>query len=293
MSLLLFALTWRLPRAWEEAAVTEPMPAGTVLATVLHIMRKPEAWFTAATSEAIDADRLGSTWHRSCSMRVTIVVLSTSSASGAGMSARGRWVLASALGVVAALAVAGAITAGNNPKHYVHLMPYGRPGAVVTVLVVAPLLLEAAAWLVLRNRIARGISAGIAVVLALAMCAEGARFTAGADSFGTDPRRVTVLGVGPGGRFELVRLQFSSIGLGADIVRVRSREGLRSREAGQDLACFVVPFDHDAAPERTFASARFVGGTTVEVTTADGTAWTTAFDQQTLLAAQTLSYCRD
>ncbi|MER7279003.1 hypothetical protein ABT369_31650 [Dactylosporangium sp. NPDC000244] len=113
----------------------------------------------------------------------------------------------------------------------------------------------------------------------------GARFTAGADSFGADPRSVTVLGVAPGGRFELVRLQFSSIGLGADIVRVRSREGLRSREAGQDLACFVVPFDHDAAPERTFASARFVGGTTVEVTTADGTAWNTAFGQHTLLAA--------
>ncbi|HTJ38033.1 MAG TPA: hypothetical protein VL738_32765 [Dactylosporangium sp.] len=142
------------------------------------------------------------------------------------------------LTVVAALAVAGVIAAGNNPRHYVHLMPYGRPGVIVTVLVVAPLLLGAAAWLVLRNRIARGIAAAVAVVLALAMCADGVRFTAEADAFGTDPSSVTVLGVAPGGRFELVRLQYSSfIGLGADIVRVRSREGLRSREDGQDLAC--------------------------------------------------------
>jgi hypothetical protein len=211
---------------------------------------------------------------------------------GAGVSTRQRWVLASVLGVVAALAVAGAIAAGTNPRHYVHLMPYGRPGVVVTVLVVASLLLGAAAWLVLRNRIARGIAAGATVVLALAMCATGAQFTAAADAFGADPRSVTVLGIAPGGRFELVRLEYSSIGLGADIVRVRSREGLRSREAGQNLACFVVPFDHDATPDRTFATARFIGGTTVEVTTADGTAWTTAFDPHTLLAAQTLSYCR-
>ena len=208
------------------------------------------------------------------------------------MSTRQRWVLASVLAVVAALAVAGAIAAGNNPRHYVHLIPYGRPGVVVTVLVVAPLLLGAAAWLVLRNRIARGIAAGVAVVLAVAMCADGARFTAEATAFGTDPSSVTVLGVAPGGRFELVRLQYKSMGLGADIVRVRSREGLRSREAGQDLACFAVPFDHDTTPDRTYAAARFVGDTMVEVTTADGTAWTTTFDPHTLLAAQTLTYCR-
>lgn len=211
---------------------------------------------------------------------------------GAGVSTRRRWVLASALGVMAALAVASAIAAGNNPRHYVHLMPYGRPGVVLTVLVVAPLLLGAAVWLVLRNRIARGIAAGVAVVLALGVCAEGARFTAEADALGADPSSVTILGVASGGRFELVRLRYRSIGLGADVVRVRSREGLRSREAGQDLACFVVPFDHDAAPDRTFAAGRFVGGTTVEVTTADGAAWTTTFDPHTLLAARTLSYCR-
>jgi hypothetical protein len=194
---------------------------------------------------------------------------------------------------VAALAVAGAIVAGSNSGRYVRVMPFGRPGVVVTVFVVASVLLGVSAWLVLRHRIARGIAAGIAVVLAVAMCASGARFTAEAGVSGADPSSVAVLGVAPGGRFELVRLQYESIGPGADVVRIRSRDGLRSREAGQDLACFAVPFDHDAAPDHTFAGARFVGDTEVEVTTADGAAWVTTFDPRTLLAAQTLSYCRD
>lgn len=69
------------------------------------------------------------------------------------------------------------------------------------------------------------------------------QLTQSADVLGFDPQSTTVVGVAPGGPFEMVRLQYTSIGLGADIVQVRSRLGL-------------------CIPE-------------VEITSADGTAWRT------------------
>ncbi len=206
---------------------------------------------------------------------------------GSKVTARYRWALAVAVCLVAVLAVAGVLIAGSNPWHYVRLTPFGRPGVVVSVLVIAPLLVGFGSWLVLRNRSARWVAGGVAIVVALAMCATGSRFASGDATFGAEPA-VTVVGVAPDGRFELVKRRYESFGGIADVVRIRSRDGMRSREAGQDLACFSRPSDA-AAPDHAFGSARFVGDTEVEVTGADGVAWTTTFDQRTMLAEKTLS----
>lgn len=77
------------------------------------------------------------------------------------------------------------------------------------------------------------------------------------------------------------------------MVRIRSREGLLSRESARDVACFYEPFGDE--PYATFGSARFgrtaVGPQEVEVRTEDGQVWTSNFDPKTLRPASTLDWC--
>jgi hypothetical protein len=55
-----------------------------------------------------------------------------------------------------------------NPRHYIHLMPSGRPSAVVGTLTVAAALITTAVVLVLRGTVLRrvaGIAGGVAALL--------------------------------------------------------------------------------------------------------------------------------
>jgi hypothetical protein len=117
-------------------------------------------------------------------------------------------------------------------------------------------------------------------------------FWAAASVFGAEPNRTEIVAVSPDRKFELVVLRYPVFMTDLDIVRIRSRAGLRSREANQDLACFARPFD-PVGPEDRFASARFPDDHRVEVRTQAGQPWTTTFDRRTLLAEATLDHgCR-
>ncbi|MER7003300.1 hypothetical protein ABT297_09660 [Dactylosporangium sp. NPDC000555] len=206
------------------------------------------------------------------------------------MSRRRRWALAGLLCGVTAVAVTVPLVAWCNPWHYVHLMPYGRPGVMVPALVLAPLLVAAAAWLMVRDWVSRGVVLGVAVLLSLVVWVGGTQYAAVVElSDSAAPAGATVVAVAPGGRFELVRLEYRPFLTLRNVVRVRSRAGLRSRESRQNIACFTHAIDGFPAPERVFGAARFVSDNEIEVTGGDGIAWRTAFDPRTMLTAQTLS----
>jgi hypothetical protein len=204
-------------------------------------------------------------------------------------------VMAIVLTGLAIVAVPGVLVAWRNPWHYVHLMPFGRRPVVATVLFAAPVLLGIAAWLVLRPALARAVAV-VATVLALVAPCSGVVFFSGTSLYGlhgVEPYGDTeVVALSPEGSFEVVLLRYHEWMTGFDILRIRSRAGLRSREANQDLACFATPFD-GLGPEDTFGTARFLSDHEVEVRTEAGEPWTTRFDPRTLLASPTLSHgCR-
>lgn len=99
----------------------------------------------------------------------------------------------------------------------------------------------------------------------------------------------TVVAISPDERFELVVVRYWALTSHVDIVRIRSRAGLSSREVNQDLACFAVPFD-PVGPEDTFANARFSARQKIEVRTEAGKPWTATFDPHTMLADATVSH---
>ncbi|MER7439860.1 hypothetical protein [Micromonospora avicenniae] len=188
--------------------------------------------------------------------------------------------------------VPAVLAAWLNPWHYVHLMPFGRPSVVATVLFAVPVVLGIAAWLVLRPALARGVAV-VAAVLALVVAWRGFQFSTEASLYGHEPDgEAQVVAVSPAGSFEVVLLHYPAFIAGFDVLRIRSRAGLRSREANQDLACFATPFD-PVGPEDTFGTARFLSEHEIEVRTEAGQRWTTRLDPRTLLAVSTLSHgCR-
>jgi hypothetical protein len=205
------------------------------------------------------------------------------------LSVAHRRVIAIALTVLAVVAVTAVVVAQRNPWHYVHLMSFGRSSVVATVLVVAPVLLGVAGSLVFRRTLA-WVVAAVAAVSALLMACAGFQFSTEASLYGFESdgkaRRVAV---SPGGSFEVVVLHYPAFMTGFDVLRIRSREGLRSREADQDLACFTTPFE-PVGPEDTLDTVRFLSDHEVEVRTEAGEPWTTTFDPHTMLAISTLSH---
>ncbi|GAA3272138.1 hypothetical protein GCM10020218_015300 [Dactylosporangium vinaceum] len=205
------------------------------------------------------------------------------------MRARGRWITASLLTLVAALAVAFVIVAASNPWHYTALMPWGRTGVAVSILLVAISGLVLAAVLVVRGVRGRIGLTGGAIVLALAVMGGGVLYGS-LDFVDTDRGPAQVAAVSPSGRYELVAFRGSALfGGHQQVIRVRSRAGLGSREAGENLACFMSIDDGWPAPDKVLSGVRFTGETAVEVTTKDGATWQTSFDPGTLLAVSRLS----
>lgn len=207
---------------------------------------------------------------------------------------RRRRMIAGLLVSLVVVAVPTVLVALNNPWRYVYLMPLGRSPVVVIVLILAPVMLGVAARLVLRNKLMVRVVAGVAAVLTILMCLFGYQVSMATSVYGNDSDGArSVVAVSSSGSFELVVVRYSVLMTDFDIVRLRSRSGLSSREASQDLACFATPFD-PLGPEDTFDSARFVSEHEVEVSTKAGEPWTTTFDPQTLLAAETVSHgCGD
>ena len=196
--------------------------------------------------------------------------------------------VAIALTGLVVVAVPAVFVAWRNPWHYVYLMPFGRSPIMATVLFAVPVLLGVAAWLALKPALARPVAV-VATVLALVMPC-GFQLSRAAVFYPVESdAESTVVAVSPGGSFEVVVLRSFAFMTGFEILRIRSRAGLRSREADQDLACFATPFD-PVGPEDTFDTARFLSDHEVEVRTETGEPWTTSFDPHTLLAVSTLSH---
>jgi hypothetical protein len=101
-----------------------------------------------------------------------------------------------------------------------------------------------------------------------------------ADTARREPRTPVVVASAP--HVHLVSWLHSDYGTYEMLLRLRSRDGLLSRDGAADLACFVhwgggfVEF-----PEWTYTSAT-VTGSTVIVLTADGQQWRVTFDPATL-----------
>ncbi|MGI5522482.1 hypothetical protein ACQEUX_16340 [Micromonospora sp. CA-259024] len=203
-----------------------------------------------------------------------------------------RRVMAIVLTGLVVVAVPAVLVARRNPWHYVHLMPFGRSSVVATVLFAAPVLFGIAAWLVLQPALARAVAV-VSAALALVVPCSGLLLFPGPSLYGlhgVEPHGDSeVVALSPGGSFEVVLLRYHEFMTGFDVLRVRSRVGLRSREANQDLACFATPFD-GLGPEDTFDAARFVSNHEIEVRTEAGQPWRTTFDPDTLLAASILSH---
>lgn len=204
---------------------------------------------------------------------------------------RGRRVIAIFLVGIVAVAVPTVLLSTHNPWHYVYLIPFGRTPRVLTVLVLSPAILGTAAWLLMGKRRRVWAVAGVVAALTVIMCAAGYQISATesileeVDSNGTR----TVVAVSPDRGFDLVVVQHVVWTTRYELVRVRSRAGLTSREANQDLVCFAETLGQ-LDPETTFESARFVSEHEIEVRTETGEPWKTTFDPRTLLSARTVSH---
>jgi hypothetical protein len=197
-----------------------------------------------------------------------------------------------AIGIVAAtvVAVAVEVVAVANPWKYVYLMALGHAAFVTATAAAVPVALGVAASLVLRDKWLVRVVGVLAAALTLAVCAFGVRLQAINEIVGTQPAfSATVVAVSPDDAFELVLVHNSAFMVDHDVLRVRTRMGLFSRESTQDLACFAKPFD-PLGPEDTFSGAVFLGDHEIEVRTDVGPAWTTTFDRSTLLAPATLNH---
>jgi len=76
----------------------------------------------------------------------------------------------------------------------------------------------------------------------------------------------------------------------AVVLRLRTREGLASREGTADIACFLVP-SSGAGPEWLFGGAEFTGRDEVAVHARDGTTWRIRVDPRKLTAAGPVDRC--
>lgn len=207
---------------------------------------------------------------------------------GRGLSDLRSRRLAGVLAGVAAAAVVTVLVADHNPWRYVHLIPFGRTPVAATVLIFSSIMLGLAVRLFVGKMRVLWI-VGTVATLTVFTCVAGYQIVTVEsifDEVNSDGRR-TAVAVSPDGAFDLVKVYYVSWGAQYEIFRIRSRAGLTSREAAQDVACFAITIGGFTA-ENNFLSARFVGEHKVEVRTEAGE-WTTTFDPSTLLPARTLS----
>jgi hypothetical protein len=187
------------------------------------------------------------------------------------------------LGVVA-LALPVALVAAWNPWRFVRLMPVGGPLSAVIACAAAAVLVGVAGGLAIRRRATAWIVAVTAPALAVVGCLCGGTLVV----LGSGPAPTgesTVVAVSADGTRELVALEHYQVPDFSLMIRIRSRNGLWSRESARDVACFS---QHMPPGTGGFVAARFVEPNAVEVRADDGSVWTTTFDPQTLMPAQTL-----
>ncbi|HEX5534498.1 MAG TPA: hypothetical protein VFX33_12225 [Actinomycetales bacterium] len=167
---------------------------------------------------------------------------------------------------------------------YLRLLAHPLLGVAVAVV-----MLAVAAHLTVQQRVLRvaaetiaGIVAVAALCLAMLMARVSDMFELSMEStVATSPDFKLVSYRSPG--------LFSS---GCIVLRLQTREGLLSREGGEELGAFIEPESH-SDPEWLFDRASFTGKDEVTVVTRDGTRWQIRFNTQTLAPVNPLDRCTD
>jgi hypothetical protein len=195
---------------------------------------------------------------------------------------------------LAVLLVLFTLLAAWNPWRYTYLMPVGRPLIVVIALGGAAALVAAAAVRVLRGELERQV-VGIGGALLALLVWVGGGFTVsylpGFDGH-RRPSSPRVVAVSADNAFELVLVEHIGWFVYYDVVRLRTREGLLSRESDRYVACFAQ--EDDVRPEEVFVGARFTGVREIEISMRSGRTWTTTFDADSLRPTGQLGYgCDD
>ena len=174
-----------------------------------------------------------------------------------------------------------------SPKEggHIYLRPLAHPllGSALAAGLVA-----AAAHLAIRHRVLRVASKTVAAVVAAAALLLGLLGSLGPRF---EPYRDAVVATSP--NFKLV--SYRSPGLfssGSVLLRLQSREGIASREAIEDLACFIEE-SSGAGPEWLFGRASFVDNDEIALSAKDGTTWRIRFNMKTLLSMNPVNRCTD
>ncbi|MGI5238605.1 hypothetical protein [Dactylosporangium sp. CA-139066] len=193
--------------------------------------------------------------------------------------------LAAGAVVVAVVTVFAAVDGGPGAGGHVHLWTLAHPFVGVAI---AGAMLVGAAQLAVQHRIRRLSSqAAAALITVFALCSGEAAH------YGTFSDLSEASVVATSVKFEIVSYRSAGFFSSDTIVlRLRTREGIASREGRDDLACFITP-ESGAGPEWLFGRAEVTGKDEIAVFAKDGTMWRIRFNARTLSAVEPLDRCRD
>ncbi|MFG2041677.1 hypothetical protein [Dactylosporangium sp. NPDC048998] len=200
--------------------------------------------------------------------------------------ALGLLVAAAAIATVAILATADGGQLQVNPPNggHVYLRPLAHPFLGVAI---AAAMLATAAQLAVQHAARRfSAQAAAALVAAVALFLGMLGYSMG-DALSDESVVAT------SADFKVVSYRspgfFSSDRI---VLRVRTREGLTSREGSENLACFIDQTS-GAGPEWLFDRASFTGNDEIAVFAKDGTMWRIRFNTRTLSALGPLDRCTE
>lgn len=188
-----------------------------------------------------------------------------------------------AVAAVAAATITVTVLAANDggpgEGGHVYLWPLAHPFLGVAV---AGVLLATAAWLGVQHQARRLGAQTVAVLVVVGALGLGS-VVHELDKTGglSDPFVVTTSA-------DLAVVSYWS----GDVrmLRLRTREGLPSREGTANVACFAARAS-GVGPAWTFGRAEVTGRDEITAFTDDGTAWPIRFDRRTLSAASPLDRC--
>jgi hypothetical protein len=185
----------------------------------------------------------------------------------------------------AAVTVLAAVDGGPGAGGHVHLWPLAHPFLGVAV---AGAMLAVAAQLAVGHRARRLSSQAVAALITVAALFLG--WAAHTLRFSDFTERSVVANSAD---IEIVSYRSAGFFRSDTIVlRLRTRDGITSREGTADLACFIVP-ESGAGPEWLFDRADVTGKDEIAVTAKDGTVWRIRFNDRTLTAVEPLDRCGD
>ncbi|MEU7822536.1 hypothetical protein [Catellatospora sp. NPDC049133] len=178
---------------------------------------------------------------------------------------------------LAVLTVGAALAITRDPGLWVVLLDHGSTISFVLICLSGLLLAAAGPVFGLRSVRARGL--GYAAAAVMALCATGTWFISGElDTVSMRGERAQTVAVSADGRFEVVSRDAV---WGRPYLWLRSRAGLFSREAAEELSCFTES-EGDSYWE-PMDRVGFTGPGQVTIWLQDGRSGTVEYDGPTLI----------